>query len=110
MAMKRPAAARQADAPRQVQGQAKARLEKPSGSSSSTMNRPAAARPAQSDDVVQSGRKVKRQDEAKAVAKPRLEPPPASSHKGASPKNVRRICVMAPATCHVCSRFRPVGL
>ena len=50
MAMKRPAAARQADA------RPKPKVEKPSGSSSSgIMNRPAAAQPAQGEDVVQSG-------------------------------------------------------
>ena len=93
MAMKRPAAARPADAHRQVQGQAKPKLEKPSGSSSSssTMNRPAAAQPAQGDDVVQSGRKVKRQAEAKAVAKPRLEPPPASSQRS-QPREREHLC------------------
>ena len=92
MAMKRPAAARQADAPmkRPVQGQAKPKLEKPSGSSSSSaMNRPAAAQPAQGKDVVQSGRKVKRQDEAKAVAKPRLEAPPPASSQGSGPQERR---------------------
>ena len=92
MAMKRPAAARPADAPRQVQGQAKPKLEKPSSSSSSTMNRPAAAQSAQGDDVVQSGRKVKRQAEAKAVAKPRLEPPPASSQRSQPKEREHNLC------------------
>ena len=95
MAMKRPAAARQADAPmkRPVQGQAKPKLEKPSGSSSSsTMNRPAAAQPAQGEDVVQSGRKVKRQAEAKAVAKPRLEPPTASSQGAGLSGRKKHLC------------------
>ena len=92
MALKRPATTRQADAPRQVQGQAKPKLEKPSGSSSSTMNRPAAALPAQGEDLVQSGRKVKRQAEAKAVAKPRLEPPPASSQHGEPPERKKNLC------------------
>jgi len=83
--MKRPAACSQA-APRPVQGQAKPKVEKPSGGSSShIMNRPAAAQPAPGEDVVRSGRKVKRQAEAKAVAKPRLEPPPASS-QGVGPQ------------------------
>ena len=93
MAMKRPAAARQADAPmkRPVQGQAKPKLEKPSGSSSSsTMNRPAAAQPAQGEDVVQSGRKMKRQAEAKAVAKPRLEAPPPASSQGSGPQEGKK--------------------
>lgn len=103
MAMKRPAAARQADAPtkRQVQGQAKPKEEKPS-SSSTAMNRAAAAQRAPGQDVVQSGRKMKCQAEAKAVAKPRLEPPPARGHGIGSQEGAHHLCrgsgALRPAT------------
>ena len=97
--MKRPAAARQADA------RPKPKVEKPSGSSSSgIMNRPAAAQPVQGQDVVQSGRKVKRQAEAKAVAKPRLEPPPASSQGSGPQKNKMK----RPAACSQADAPGPV--
>ena len=94
MAMKRPAAARQADA------RPKPKVEKPSGSSIHD----AAAQPAQGEDVVQSGRKVKRQAEAKAVAKPRLEPPPASS-QGSEPQGHK---MKRPAACSQADAPRPV--
>ena len=56
------------------------------------MNRAAAAQPAPGQDVVQSGRKVKRQAEPKAVAKPRLEPPPARSHGIGSQEQAQNLC------------------
>lgn len=77
-------------------GRCSAQAKSGEGSSSSgIMNRTAAAQPAQGEDVIQSGRKVKRQAEAKAVANPRLEPPPASS-QGSEPQGHK---MKRPAAC-----------
>ena len=88
--MKRPAACSQADAPRPVQGQAGPNVEKPS--SSSATNRAAAAQPATGENVQQSRHKLKCQAETKAVAKPRLEPPPANSQEKGPKERKKNLC------------------